>query len=264
MRFIVCIKQVPETGNVKINPETHTLMREGVASIVNPFDMYAIEEGLRMKGRLGGTVTVLTMGPPQAESALREAMAMGADEAILLSDRAFAGSDTWATSYTLSMAIRKIGDYSLIICGKQASDGDTAQVGPGIAAHLDLPQITYVRKVDTVDANRIVAERLMEEGSEVIEAPLPCVLTVVKELNEPRLPSLKGKLAAKKAAITTWKAADLNCVPTAIGLDGSPTKVVKIFTPPPRQGGQMLTGEPGDVAAQLAAKLKDVVLSCQA
>ncbi len=263
MHFVVCIKQVPETGNVKIDPQTNTLIREGVAAIINPFDMYAIEEGLRMKGRLGGKVTVLTMGPPQAENALREAIAMGVDEGILLCDRAFAGSDTWATSYTLAMALRKIGSYDLIICGKQASDGDTAQVGPGIAAHLDLPQITYVRQIDAVDPERIVAERLMETGSETIESPLPCLLTVVKELNEPRLPSLKGKLASKKAVIVKWTATDLGCDPARIGLDGSPTKVVRIFSPPPRGGGEILTGEPHETAVALANKLRDVVLASQ-
>jgi electron transfer flavoprotein beta subunit len=260
MRYVVCIKQVPETTDVKINPATNTLMRDGVASIINPFDMYAIEEALRMKQRLGGTVTVLTMGPPQAEAALREAVSMGADEAILVSDRAFAGSDTWATSYTLSMAIKKIGDFSVIVCGKQASDGDTAQVGPGIAAHLDLPQITYVRKIEHQDGARIVAERLMENGIEVVESPLPCILTVVKEINEPRLPSLKGKMAAKKATITCWKAADLQAEAKCLGLEGSPTKVVRIFTPPPRKGGEILKGEPEEVVTQLAARLKDAVL----
>jgi electron transfer flavoprotein beta subunit len=261
MRYVVCVKQVPETTDVKINPETNTLMREGVTSIINPFDMYAIEEALRLKAKTGGTVTIVSMGPPQAENAIREAIAMGADEGILLSDRAFAGSDTWATSYTIAMAIRKIGDASVILCGKQASDGDTAQVGPGIAVHLDLPQITYVRKIEAIDDKKIVAERLLEDGYEVIEAPLPCVLTVVKEINEPRLPSLKGKMSAKKAVIPTWKAADLNCDPKGIGLDGSPTKVVKIFTPPPRSGGQMLTGEPDEIIPGLVAKLKDAVLS---
>ena len=260
MRFVVCIKQVPETTDVKINPATNTLMREGVVSIINPFDMYAIEEALRMKSRLGGTVTVLTMGPPQAEAALREAISMGADEAILVSDRAFAGSDTWATSYTLAMAIKKISDYNVIVCGKQASDGDTAQVGPGIAAHLDLPQITYVRKIEHQDGERIVAERLMENGVESVETPLPCVLTVVKEINEPRLPSLKGKMNAKKAVITFWKAADLQAEAKCLGLEGSPTKVVKIFTPAPRQGGQMLQGEPEEIVSQLVAKMKDAVL----
>lgn len=261
MHIVVCIKQVPDTMDVKIDPKTHTLIREGVASIVNPFDMYAIEESLRLKAKLGGKVTALTMGPPQADAALREAMAMGIDAGILVSDRAFAGSDTWATSYTLARALKKIGDYSLVICGKQASDGDTAQVGPGIAAHLDLPQITYVRKIESVDPQQIVAERLLEEGGEVIQAPLPCVLTVVKEINEPRLPSLKGKMAAKKAQLTVWKAADLQCDPQSVGLDGSPTKVVKIFTPPPRTGGQILKGEPEAVVSQLVEKLKDAVIA---
>ncbi len=260
MRYVVCIKQVPETTDVKINPETNTLMRDGVVSIINPFDMYAIEEGLRLKAKTGGTVTVLSMGPPQADAALREAIAMGADDGILLSDRAFAGSDTWATSYTIAMAIRKIGNFDLILCGKQASDGDTAQVGPGIAVHLDLPQITYVRKIESIDDKTIVAERLMENGYEVIQSPLPCVLTVVKEINEPRLPSLKGKMAAKKAVIPCWKAVDLQCDPKCIGMEGSPTKVVKIFTPPARQGGEVMKGEPSEIVPQLVAKLKDAIL----
>ncbi|MBM4148921.1 MAG: electron transfer flavoprotein subunit beta/FixA family protein [Lentisphaerae bacterium] len=260
MHFVVCIKQVPDTTEVRIDPKTNTLMREGVASIINPFDVYAIEEGIRLRERVGGKVTVITMGPPQAEAALREAISMGADEAILVSDRAFAGSDTWATSYTLSMAIRKIGDASVIICGKQASDGDTAQVGPGIATHLDLPQITYVRRIDEIDDKRIVAERLLEDGHEVIESSVPCLLTVVKEINEPRLPSLRGKMAAKKAQITSWKAADLGADPARLGLNGSPTKVVKIFTPPPRGGGQMLAGEPEQVTARLVEVLKETVV----
>lgn len=261
MHYVVCIKQVPDTTDVKIDPKTNTLMREGVESIINPFDMYAIEEVLRLKARTGGKVTAITMGPPQAEKALREAIAMGVDEGLLVSDRAFAGSDTWATSYTLAMALKKIGDYNLIVCGKQASDGDTAQVGPGIATHLDLPQITYVRKVEEINDTRIVAERLLETGYEVIESPLPCLLTVVKEINEPRLPSLKGKMAAKKAEIIKWGAQDIGAEPGKLGLEGSPTKVVKIFTPPPRGGGEMLHGEPEEVVASLVEKLKDAVIS---
>ena len=150
MNIIVCIKQVPDTTNVRIDPETNTLVRSGVQSIVNPFDMYAIEEGVRLKEKFGGLVTILTMGPPQAEEALREAISLGADEAVLVSDRAFAGSDTWATSYTLSRTIQKIGKFDIIICGKQAIDGDTAQVGPGIAAFLDIPQITFVKKIEDI------------------------------------------------------------------------------------------------------------------
>ncbi|MBN2301814.1 MAG: electron transfer flavoprotein subunit beta/FixA family protein, partial [Lentisphaerae bacterium] len=204
------------------------------------------------------------MGPPQAEAALREAISMGADAGILASDRAFAGSDTWATSYTLAMALKKIGDFSVILCGKQASDGDTAQVGPGIATHLDLPQITYVRKIEEITEDKVVAERLLETGYEVIQAPLPCLLTVVKEINEPRLPSLKGKMAAKKAEILKWTAADLDVEAGKLGLDGSPTKVVRIFTPTPRGGGEMLKGEPAEVVPQIVEKLKDVVLGAGA
>jgi electron transfer flavoprotein beta subunit len=259
MHIVVCIKQVPETGNVRINPETHTLIREGVASIINPFDVYAIEEGLRLKAKVGGRVSILSMGPPQADAALREAIAMGADDAVLVSDRAFAGSDTWATSYTLSRAMTKFGDVSLILCGKQATDGDTAQVGPGIAAHLDIPQITYVRKIETIEETRIVAQRVLENGIETIEAPLPCVLTVIKEINEPRLPSLKGKMAAKKAVIPVWSAADLGCDPARTGLNGSPTRVSKIFAPPTRQGGEVFAGEPDETVPKLIQKLTEAI-----
>ncbi len=260
MHFVVCIKQVPDTHDVKINPETNTLMREGVESIVNPFDMYAIEEAVRLKERLGGKVTAISMGPPQAESALKEAISMGVDEGILVSDRGFAGSDTWATSYTLAMALKKIGDYDMILFGKQAADGDTAQVGPGVATHLDLPQITYVRKIEEIDEKHVVAERLLETGYEVIESPLPCVLTTVKEINEPRLPSLKGKMSARKAVIPTWSAEDIGAEKENIGLEGSPTKVVKIFTPPKRSGGEMLTGEPEEIVSQLVQSLRDTVI----
>jgi electron transfer flavoprotein beta subunit len=259
MNIIVCIKQVPETTEVKINPETNTLIREGVKSIINPFDMYAIEEALRLKERFGGKATVITMGPPQAEAALREAISLGIDEAILLCDRAFAGSDTWATSYTLSGAIKKIGAFDLILCGKQASDGDTAQVGPGISTHLDIPQVTYVKKIEEVKDKSLRVERLMEEGFEIIETPLPCLLTVVKEINEPRLPSLKGMMRAKSAQIITWGQKDLNLDPQQIGLSGSPTQVIKIFTPPQRTGGQILRGEIAEVVDQLVGLLKSEV-----
>lgn len=242
MNIVVCIKQVPETTQVQIDPKTNTLVREGVQSIINPFDMYAIEEGIRLKEKFEGKVTVITMGPPQAELALREAIALGCDEAILLSDRAFAGSDTLATSYTLAMAIKKIKDFDIIICGKQASDGDTAQVGPGISAHLDIPQITYVKKIEEIKDKQATIERMTEEGFEILKTPLPCLITVVKEINEPRLPSLKGMMKSKKAIITTWKAIDLELEEDRLGLNGSPTQVVKIFTPPPRPKGQMFDG----------------------
>ena len=259
MNIIVCIKQVPETTEVRINPETNTLIREGVKSIINPFDMYAIEEGVRLKEKFGGKVTVITMGPPQAEAVLREAVSMGTDEGILLSDRAFAGSDTWATSYTLSAAIRKIGVFDLIICGKQASDGDTAQVGPGISAHLDIPQVTYVKKIEGIKDNAAKVERMTEEGFEIIEAPLPALITVVKEINTPRLPSLKGMMRAKQAKITCWKAQDIDAEADSLGLAGSPTQVVKIFTPPARECGQMLEGEAPEIAEKLAGLLRSEI-----
>lgn len=257
MNIIVCIKQVPNTIQVRINPETNTLMREGVECIINPFDMYAIEEALRLKEKTSGKVTVISMGPPQAESALREGISMGCDEAILVTDRRFAGSDTWATSYILSRAVKKIGDFALIICGKQASDGDTAQVGPGLSTHLNIPQITYVKKVEEVGKEVLRVERMTEEGFEIIESPLPCLLTVVKEINEPRLPSLKGKMRAKKAEIIKWNADDLDCEQDKIGLDGSPTRVVKIFTPEPRKGGVMLKGDVGEIVDKLVTELKN-------
>jgi len=256
MHIIVCIKQVPETSEVRINPQTNTLIREGVTSIINPFDMYALEEAVRLKEQLGGKSTVITMGPPQAESALREAISMGIDEGILISDRNFAGSDTWATSYTLSCAIKKIGDFDLIICGKQASDGDTAQVGPGIAAHLNLPQVAYVKKIEKIDDKLARVERMTEEGYDIIETPLPALFTVVKEINEPRLPSLKGMMRAKQAKITRWAQKDLDLDSQKIGLSGSPTQVIKIFTPPPRTGGVMLQGEAQEIAEKLTEALK--------
>jgi electron transfer flavoprotein beta subunit len=259
MNIIVCIKQVPETTEVRINPETNTLIREGVKSIINPFDMYAIEEAVRLKEKFSGKTIVITMGPPQAEDALREALSLGIDEAVLITDRAFAGSDTWATSYTLAQAIRKIGTFDLILCGKQASDGDTAQVGPGISAHLDIPQVTYVKKIEEVKNNYMRLERMMEEGYEVIETPLPCLLTVVKEINEPRLPSLKGMLRAKSAKITVWTQKELNLDPQSIGLCGSPTQVIKIFTPPPRTGGQILKGDTQEVVEKLVNLIKNEI-----
>lgn len=257
MNIVVCIKQVPDTTNVKINPETNTLIREGVESIVNPFDMYAIEEALRVKEKVGGTVTILSMGPPQVEAALREAIALGADNAILLSDRAFAGADTLATSLTLAEGIRKIGGVDLIFMGKQAMDGDTGQVGPGVAEHLSIPHITDIRKIEEITEKEITLERLLEEGYVRLKAKLPLVLTVVKEINEPRLPSLRGKMAAKKAEMTVWSAEDLSSNLEQVGLNGSPTQVMKIFTPPKPEGGKIFTGEPADTVKELLKELRD-------
>ncbi len=262
MNIIVCIKQVPDTTEVKINPDTGTLIREGVPSIINPFDTYAIEEGLLLKEKFGGKVTVISMGPPQALEALKEAVAMGADEALLLSDREFAGSDTWATAYTLSEAIRKLGEFDIILCGKQAIDGDTGQVGPGIARQLDITQLTYVFKIRELEpeAGTIVVERLLEEGREVVEAPLPAVLTVVKDINQPRYPTFLGIRRATKMEIPVWTAADLPDInPKQCGLQGSPTQVVRVFNPPKREGEVDLIE--GDTADEAAAILADKLLA---
>lgn len=258
LNIVVCVKQVPDTTDVRIDPKTNTLIREGVESIMNPFDMYAVEEALRVKEKHEGKVTVISMGPPQAESVLREAISMGVDEGVLLSDRAFAGSDTWATSYTLAKGIQSIGQFDIIICGKQAADGDTAQVGPGIAVHLNIPQITYVKKVENIENGNITVERLIEEGYEIIEASLPCLMTVVKEINEPRIPSLKGMMRSKKAEIKAISAADLDVKSEYLGLDGSPTQVVKIFSPPVRQKGEMFTGEVSDIVEKLSNVIKEI------
>lgn len=239
MRAIVCIKSVPETTEVRIHPETKTLMRDLVASIINPFDMFAIEEALRLKEAHGGTVTVLSMGPPQAEKELRDAVALGCDEAVLLSAREFAGSDTWATAYTLASAIRKLGAYDIILCGKQAIDGDTGQVGPGIAKQLGIPQLTYVSKVRSLDlaTRTLTVERLLEEGREVLQARLPAVITVLKDINVPRYPTFRGIRASKKLEIPIWGPAALpDARPELLGLDGSPTKVVEVHEPPTRGG----------------------------
>ncbi|MDI6757208.1 MAG: electron transfer flavoprotein subunit beta/FixA family protein [Endomicrobiia bacterium] len=258
MNIIVCIKQVPNTTNVQIDEKTGTLKREGVEAVINPFDEYAIEEGVRLKERFGGRVTIITMGPPQAEKALRDALARGADDAILVSDRAFAGADTWATSYTLARAIRTLGEYDIIICGKQATDGDTAQVGPGVAEMLDVPHVAHVKKIENIENNLMTVERMMEDGYDVIEAPLPALVTVVKEINTPRLPSLKGMLASKKAVIPHWGAKELGADKDSIGLAGSPTQVMKIFSPPPRSGGETLSGTPDEMSRSLVEKLQNL------
>jgi len=256
MNIIVCIKQVPDTTNVKIDPKTNTLIREGVKSIVNPFDENAIEEAIRLKEAHGGKVTVITMGPPQATEALKSAIAMGADEGILISDRAFAGADTWATSYTLSQAIKKIGTFDLVLFGKQAIDGDTAQVGPGVAEFLDIPQVTFAIKID-IDGNKMKVKRQLEESAEIVETTLPAAVTVIKQINEPRLPSLKGQMRAKKAEIQMWTAEAILAEAENIGLKGSPTQVVRIFTPPPRGNSEMLEGDIDEISVKLFNKLKE-------
>jgi len=261
VKVIVCIKQVPDTTNVRINPETNTLVREGVQSIINPFDVYALEEGVRLKEKHGGIVTVITMGPPQATEALRDAIALGADNAYLVSDRAFAGADTLATAYALARTVRKLGGADVILMGRQAIDGDTGQVGPGVAENLGISHITDIKKIEEIKDCRIIVERLLEDGYARLAARLPVVLTVVKEINTPRLPSLKGKLAAKKAEIPILKASDIDADAERIGLNGSPTQVMKIFTPPRPSGGKKFTGEPAATVEALLNELTTAGIS---
>jgi len=249
LNVVVCVKQVPATNEVKMNKETNTIIREGVESIINPFDMYAIEEGLRIRENLGGNVTVLSMGIPSVAEQLKEAIALGVDDAILLSDRTFAGSDTLATSYALSMGIKRIGKYDLIICGKQATDCDTAQVGPSLAEKLGIAHTTYVKKIEEIKEGYIRCQRMTEDGYEVIEMPLPALITVVKEINEPRLPSLRGMMKAKKANINIWTASEVDANPELCGLKGSPTQVVKTFVPEHNVISEMIEGTP-DVQAK--------------
>ena len=257
MNIVVCIKQVPDATEIKIDPVTNTLIREGVESIINPFDLYAIEEAIRLKELHGGKITAISMGPPQVETALRDTVAMGVDEIILLTDRKFAGADTWATSLTLAAALKKV-EHDLILFGQQAIDGDTAQVGPGVAAHLDIPQVGFVKKVEGIVDGRITVQRLMEDGYDRIEMPLPAVLTVVKEINIPRLPSLRGKRSAKKAELKMMNAADLELDENEIGLNGSPTQVVSIFSPEMKKGGEKYELPADQLADILHKKLKEL------
>ena len=252
MKFVVAVKQVPDTAEVRIDHEKGTLIRDGVPSILNPFDTYALEEALRWRDTLGGTVTVVTMGPPQAEAVLTEAISMGADEGILLTDRAFAGSDTWATSHTIAEAVRKLAKVDAVFCGKQAIDGDTAQTGPGIAASLDWPQVTFVGRVREMTAGHVICERYVENGVQVLKTLLPAVLTVLKDANVPRIPSLRGKMKARTFKPVLWGAADLNLAPEETGFSGSPTKVVTTATPEARHGGRVHRGTPGELAAIMA------------
>ncbi len=260
MNIIVCLKQVPGTTKVKIDSQTNTLVRQGIENIVNPFDTYALEEGARIKERYGGKVTVLSMGPPQAEKALREAISSGADEAILLNDSAFAGSDTLATSYTLSRAIDKIEQYDLIICGRQTIDGDTGQVGPELAEMLEIPFVAYVSQIEEIDNGHMRVQRMVEDGHEVIETTLPAVITVVKEINVPRLPSLRGLAKAKSAVISVWGTRELETDQSRIGFSGSATKVIKIFFPQRVHHGEILQGSPESQAESLIDKLRDAKL----
>lgn len=256
MKIIVCVKQVPDTNEVRIDPTTGTLIREGVPSILNPDDANALEAALTIKDENPGTtVLVLTMGPPQAKIMLRECIAMGADEAILLSDRAFAGADTWSTSNTIANAIKKMGGGDIIFTGRQAIDGDTAQVGPQTAMRLGLPQVTYVQRIKVND-EVITVQRRLEDGYEVIEVKTPCLLTTVKELNVPRYMNVGRIVNACKQEITVWGLADLEIPADQVGLKASPTQVLRSFTPPPKGKGKVLNGPVKEIVAQVVGELK--------
>ena len=260
MNILVCLKQVPGTTQVRIDSETNTLVREGIKNIVNPFDTYALEEGVRLKEQYGGKVTAISMGPPHAEEVLREAISTGADETVLLSDSAFAGADTLATAYTLTQAINKIGDYDLVICGRQTIDGDTAQVGPELAEMLDIPIVTYVSRIEEIDGGQMRVQRMVEDGYETIETPLPALITVVKEINIPRLPSLRGLAKAKSAVIPVWNAEELGADQNMVGRTGSATWVIKIFFPQRVRQGEILEGSPEDQTEALINRLRDTKL----
>ena len=256
-KIIVCAKQVPDTNVIKINPKTGTLIRDGVPSILNHDDANALEEALKIKDKYPDTyITVVTMGPPQANDLLFECIAMGADEGVLVSDRAVGGSDTWATSNTLEAAIRKIGDFDLIFAGRQAIDGDTAQVGPQIAEKLDLPQVTYVEEFEIADNMKdITVKRQLEDGYELIKLQTPCMLTALKELNTPRYMSMSGIFADKE--MKTWNAKDIEVDLTTVGLEASPTNVFRSFTPAPKGKGVTIEGDTEkEIADNLLINLK--------
>lgn len=256
MNIVVCLKQVPDTNEVKIDPKTGTLIREGVPSIINPDDKNALEEALRLKDNNGAHVTVISMGPPQAEKALREALAMGADEAILVSDRAFAGADTLATSHALAATLRKL-DYDVVFAGRQAIDGDTAQVGPEIAEHLNLAQITYVEKVDVIKGG-LKVRRAWEDGYEDIEVKTPVLLTAIKELNEPRYMNIKNIFDMfQNKEVKVWNATDIGADIALLGLKGSPTKVKKSMTKEPKGKGELIQLPANEAALYVVSKLKE-------
>ncbi len=257
MKIIVCIKQVPDTNEVRIDHEKGTLIREGVPSIMNNDDANALEQALRIKDENPDTsITLLTMGPPQAEQILLEGLAMGADEAILLSDRVFAGSDTWATSNCLSAAVKKIGDYDIIFAGRQAIDGDTAQVGPQLAEKLGIAQVTYVTDF-SMNGDLLRVHRALEDGYEVLELKTPCLLTAIKELNEPRYMTISGIFGACRQNIIIWNAEDLGITDKLCGLEASPTNVFRSFTPNKKGAGKRIEGEtPSGAAEVLIHELK--------
>ena len=255
MNIVVCLKQVPDTTAVRIDPKTGTLIREGVPSIINPEDKHALEEALRLKDEYGANVTVISMGPPQAQNALREALCMGANEAILITDRAFAGADTLATSKALAGALRKL-EYDIVFAGRQAIDGDTAQVGPEIAEHLDIPQVTYVQDVK-VEGETLYVNRALEDGYEIIEVKAPVLLTAIKELNEPRYMNARYIFDSANKEIKIWSANDIDVEKAELGLAGSPTKVKKSMTKEAKGQGEIVDKPAAEAAAYVIQKMKE-------
>jgi electron transfer flavoprotein beta subunit len=258
MNIIVLVKQVPNTADVKQDPKTGNLIREGLESIINPDDLHAIEAAVSLKESLGGSITAISMGPLQAVDALSEAMGMGVDKAILLSDKSFAGADTWATSFTLGKAIEKLGEYDLILCGRQAIDGDTAQIGPQVADYLQVPQATYVYNIEETGSEHIIVRRRLEDGYERIRCKLPAMLTVIGEINTPRYPVMARLIDAcrEKSPITVWNAADIGVKTSQVGLEGSLTHVIKTFAPKIKRQGEILEGDTRTVVQNLIEKLK--------
>ncbi|MFX1349200.1 MAG: electron transfer flavoprotein subunit beta/FixA family protein [Promethearchaeota archaeon] len=262
MRFIVCVKQVPDTTEVKIDPETNTLIREGVPSILNPFDQFALEEAIKIRQE-GDEIIVISMGPPQAKKALLKCLALGADKAILLSDKVFAGADTWATSYTLTQCIKKVGDFDIIFCGLQAIDGDTAQVGPEIAAQLRIPQITYSENVEKLEGKKIIAKVQTDDGYKIVEVKLPVLITGITPSSfEPTNPPMMSIMKANKKPFSIWDVNELGGNKEDYGLNGSLTEVIKVYSPPARQQGVLIKEETSEAAVQKLVELlsKDKVI----
>ena len=257
MNIVVLVKQVPEIALIKVDEAANQVVLPQGPGIVNPFDEYALEEGLRIKEKHGGTCVVMTVGTDRAESALRDCLALGADDAYLLADTLFDGSDQQAIARILAAGLKKLESFELILAGKQAVDSDASQVPAAVAANLDLPQALFVKKFESVEPAKVTVFRTTEEGYDVVELPLPAVVSVVKEINEPRLPSLKGKMAAKKKTIIKWSAADLGLTGDGIGANSGP-RTVKVSPPPPRSKGEMITGgTPEEIADNLFKKLRE-------
>ena len=255
MNIVVCLKQVPDTTAVKIDPKTGTLIRDGVPSIINPEDKHALEAALTIKDNVGGKVTVISMGPPQAKDALREALCMGADEAILVTDRAFAGADTLATSKTLACALKNL-EYDIVFAGRQAIDGDTAQVGPEIAEHLNIPQVTYVQDVK-VEEDGLLINRALEDGYELIKVQTPVLLTAIKELNEQRYMNVRYIFDTANKEIQLWSADNIEISKDELGLKGSPTKVKKTMTKETKGAGELINEAPQEAVKYVLGKLKE-------